>query len=247
MKRIILITGGQRSGKSSFAEKKAHELTTSPVYLATARIWDEEFRKRVERHQKNRGPEWTNIEEEKELSRHNVAGRVVVIDCVTLWCTNFFMEFDSNVASSLEAVKKEFDKFTQQDATFIFVTNEIGWAAAFGAHGNGITSVQTDRRCTLPLHSMTADGNRCSPVTVLRSKTAHLPATASPLKRWGTCSTPFTVSPLHRKTWHSSRERRMSGGSFSICRFPSCNRTVWSWYGGINSSYRTGMPSYGSL
>ncbi len=68
-----------------------------------------------------------NIEEEKELSRHNVAGRVVVIDCVTLWCTNFFMEFDSNVASSLEAVKKEFDKFTQQDATFIFVTNEIGW------------------------------------------------------------------------------------------------------------------------
>ena len=119
MKRIILITGGQRSGKSSFAEKKAHELTTSPVYLATAKIWDEEFRKRVERHQKNRGPEWTNIEEEKELSRHNVAGRVVVIDCVTLWCTN--------VASSLEAVKKEFDKFTQQDATFIFVTNEIGW------------------------------------------------------------------------------------------------------------------------
>jgi len=37
------------------------------------------------------------------------------------------LEFDSNVASSLEAVKKEFDKFTQQDATFIFVTNEIGW------------------------------------------------------------------------------------------------------------------------
>ena len=111
MKRIILITGGQRSGKSSFAENKAHELTTSPVYLATARIWDEEFRKRVE--------------------RHNVAGRVVVIDCVTLWCTNFFMEFDSNVASSLEAVKKEFDKFTQQDATFIFVTNEIGWGGSF--------------------------------------------------------------------------------------------------------------------
>ena len=99
--------------------------------MATARIWDEEFRKRVERHQKNRGPEWINIEEEKELSRHNVAGRVVVIDCVTLWCTNFFMEFDSNVASSLEAVKKEFDKFTKQDATFIFVTNEIGWGGSF--------------------------------------------------------------------------------------------------------------------
>ncbi|WP_303011131.1 bifunctional adenosylcobinamide kinase/adenosylcobinamide-phosphate guanylyltransferase [uncultured Bacteroides sp.] len=126
MKKIILITGGQRSGKSSYAEKMAHELTASPVYLATAKIWDDEFRKRVERHQKNRGPEWTNIEEEKKLSLHNVTGRVVVIDCVTLWCTNFFMEFDSDVSASLGAVKAEFDKFTSQDATFIFVTNEIG-------------------------------------------------------------------------------------------------------------------------
>ena len=108
---------------------------------------------------------------------------------------------------------------------------------------------ERDYLCTdgSPLHVAIADGNRCSPVTVLRSKTARLPATASPLKRWGTCSTPFTASPLHRKTWHSSRERRMSGGSFSICRFLSCNRTVWSWCGGINSSYRTGMPFYDSL
>ena len=126
MKRIILITGGQRSGKSSFAEKKAHELTTSPVYLATARIWDEEFRKRVERHQKNRGPEWTNIEEEKELSRHSLEGRVVLIDCVTLWCTNYFFDLEADTDKALTAVKAEFDRLTQQDATFIFVTNEIG-------------------------------------------------------------------------------------------------------------------------
>ena len=129
MKRIILITGGQRSGKSSFAEKKAHELTTSPVYLATARIWDEEFRKRVERHQKNRGPEWTNIEEEKELSRHQVKDNVVLIDCVTLWCTNFFFDLDADVEAALQAVKQEFDNFIRQDATFIFVTNEIGSGA----------------------------------------------------------------------------------------------------------------------
>ena len=129
MKRIILITGGQRSGKSSFAENKAHELTTSPVYLATARIWDEEFRKRVERHQKNRGPEWTNIEEEKELSRHQVKDNVVLIDCVTLWCTNFFFDLDADVEAALQAVKQEFDNFIRQDATFIFVTNEIGSGA----------------------------------------------------------------------------------------------------------------------
>ena len=65
MKRIILITGGARSGKSSHAEKLALSLSPNPVYLATARIWDEEFRQRVIRHQQRRGPEWTNIEEEK--------------------------------------------------------------------------------------------------------------------------------------------------------------------------------------
>jgi len=125
MKRIILITGGQRSGKSSKAEGLALSLTDRPVYMATAHIWDDEFRERVRRHQQRRGQQWTNIEEERQLSRHNVEGRVVVIDCVTLWLTNYFFE-TSNVDQTLEAVKAEFDRFTSQDATFIFVTNEIG-------------------------------------------------------------------------------------------------------------------------
>ena len=125
MRRIILITGGQRSGKSQHAEQTALRLTDHPVYLATAHIWDEEFRQRVLRHQERRGPQWTNIEEEKFLSRHNVTARVVVIDCVTLWLTNFFFE-QQNVSKTLETVKEEFDRFTSQDATFIFVTNEIG-------------------------------------------------------------------------------------------------------------------------
>jgi adenosylcobinamide kinase/adenosylcobinamide-phosphate guanylyltransferase len=125
MRRIILITGGQRSGKSQHAEQTALRLTDHPVYLATAHIWDEEFRQRVLRHQERRGPQWTNIEEEKFLSRHDVTARVVVIDCVTLWLTNFFFE-QQNVSKTLETVKEEFDCFTSQDATFIFVTNEIG-------------------------------------------------------------------------------------------------------------------------
>lgn len=88
MKRIILITGGQRSGKSTKAEALALSLSTNPVYVATAKVWDEEFRERVRRHQERRGPEWTNIEEELYLSRHDLTGRVVVVDCVTLWLTN---------------------------------------------------------------------------------------------------------------------------------------------------------------
>ena len=126
MKHIILITGGSRSGKSSYAEQLALSLSENPVYLATARIWDEEFRERVRRHQERRGPQWTNIEEEKQLSLHDLSGRVVVIDCLTLWATNFFFDLDSDVDASLDALKAEFDRFTDQDATFLFVTNEIG-------------------------------------------------------------------------------------------------------------------------
>ena len=141
MKRVVLITGGSRSGKSSYAEKLALELSENPVYLATARIWDEEFRERVRRHQARRGPQWTNLEEEKYLSRHSLAGRVIVVDCLTLWCTNFFFDLESDVDRALEAAKAEFDRFTAQDATFLFVTNEIGMG---GTSDNEIQRKFTD-------------------------------------------------------------------------------------------------------
>lgn len=125
-KRIILVTGGQRSGKSGYAQKLALQLSDHPVYLATSRVWDDEYRKRIERHQRERGAQWTNIEEEKLLGNHCVEGRVAVIDCVTLWSTNFFFDNDSEVERSLQEIKGEFERFTAQDATFIFVTNELG-------------------------------------------------------------------------------------------------------------------------
>ena len=140
MKRIILITGGQRSGKSTKAEELALSLSSHPVYLATAHIWDDEFRERVKKHQERRGPEWTNIEEEIHLSHHDLTGRVVVIDCITLWLTNLFYQLDSKVDTALESAKKEFDAFTQNDATYIFVTNEIGLG--------GVSTNQLQRKFT---------------------------------------------------------------------------------------------------
>ncbi len=125
MSRVILITGGQRSGKSEEAERLALSLSDRPVYLATAHVWDEEFRQRVERHQQRRGPQWTNIEEERQLSRHDLRGRVVLVDCITLWLTNIFFDLQDTEKALAEA-KAEFDRLVAQDATFIFVTNEIG-------------------------------------------------------------------------------------------------------------------------
>lgn len=126
MTYIHLITGGERSGKSTYAESEALRLSENPVYLATARIWDEEFRQRILRHQERRGPEWTNIEEDIRPSKHDFTGRVVLIDCITLWATNYFFDMQQDVDQALEALKKEFDTLVQQDATFIFVTNELG-------------------------------------------------------------------------------------------------------------------------
>lgn len=144
MGKIIMITGGQRSGKSREAERMALSLSPHPVYVATAHVGDDEFRERVRRHQARRGPEWTNIEEERQLSRHQLGGRVVVVDCVTLWASNFFYDRDGQaqptVDEALAALQAEFDRLTRQDAVFIFVTNEIG--------SGGMSTSEVQRRFT---------------------------------------------------------------------------------------------------
>lgn len=127
MRRIILITGGERSGKSHYAEQLAKSLTTHPVYIATARAWDDEFRRRIAHHQAERGPEWTNIEADLDLATLDIAGRVAVIDCLTLFTTNYYFDCQGRpIETVLQKVKAQLDAFTRQDATMIFVTNEIG-------------------------------------------------------------------------------------------------------------------------
>jgi len=126
IRKVILITGGQRSGKSRFAQGIALDAAQTPVYLATSRVWDDEHRKRIERHKAERMERWINIEEEKHLGSCDLQGRTVVIDCVTLWATNFFYDSDGDVQQSLDGLNTEFDKIVEQNATLIFVTNEIG-------------------------------------------------------------------------------------------------------------------------
>lgn len=126
MRNIIYVTGGQRSGKSSFAQNMTEELSSTPVYLATARRWDDEFCKRIAHHQAGRGAHWTNIEEEKQLSKLQLSGRVVLMDCVTLWLTNIFCDNNFDIEKSLAEAKKEWDSFIEQEFTLIVVSNEIG-------------------------------------------------------------------------------------------------------------------------
>ncbi|MBI9065916.1 MAG: bifunctional adenosylcobinamide kinase/adenosylcobinamide-phosphate guanylyltransferase [Salinivirgaceae bacterium] len=126
MTKITFITGGARSGKSSFAQKLAEELSASPVYLATARIWDKDFQKRVNRHKAERGEHWQTIEEEKQLSTLILHDKTVVLDCITLWLTNIFHDNKYHVEKSLAEAKKEWDKFVRNDFQLLVVSNELG-------------------------------------------------------------------------------------------------------------------------
>ncbi|WP_461629391.1 bifunctional adenosylcobinamide kinase/adenosylcobinamide-phosphate guanylyltransferase [Labilibaculum euxinus] len=123
---IHLITGGQRSGKSLFAEDLALSLSNQPVYLATSRIWDEAHRERIEIHKNRRGNQWTTIEEEKFLSRHDFSGKVVLLDCITLWINNFFFDNEEDDKKSLQEAIQELEILFDQNCDWIIVTNELG-------------------------------------------------------------------------------------------------------------------------
>ncbi|WP_444626023.1 bifunctional adenosylcobinamide kinase/adenosylcobinamide-phosphate guanylyltransferase [Flavobacterium columnare] len=124
---LYLITGGERSGKSAYAQDLALELSSNPVYMATARKWDGDFQKRIDRHQKDRDHRWTNVEEEKYISNFNFSKKVTMIDCVTLWLTNFFVDTQNDIEKSLELAKSEIEKILlQEDTNIIIITNEIG-------------------------------------------------------------------------------------------------------------------------
>ncbi len=126
MLQLTYISGGQRSGKSRYAQELALEFDDRPIYLATSRVWDEDFSQRIDRHRQDRGPEWSCIEEEKYLSRHDFNGKMVLLDCVTLWLTNYFFDVDGDIENVLEAVQNELARLIKQDAKFIIVSNEIG-------------------------------------------------------------------------------------------------------------------------
>lgn len=88
----ILVLGGQRSGKSRYAEELVIASGLAPVYLATAASGDGEMRERISRHRAHRGEGWRTVEEPLDLAgalaRETGDGFHVLVDCLTLWVTN---------------------------------------------------------------------------------------------------------------------------------------------------------------
>ena len=132
---IHYISGGQRSGKTNYALRQAQLLSEYPVYLATSRIWDEDHKARILLHKQSRDTRWENIEEEKDISKLQLANKTVVLDCVTLWLTNFFVDNNYDVDKALAEAKQEFDTFIQQDFNLIIISNEIGMGVHASTEG----------------------------------------------------------------------------------------------------------------
>lgn len=125
MSKIILVTGGARSGKSALAERLIGELGHNPTYIATAEARDDEMATRIATHQARRGPEWTTLNEPLDLvgalAKTDGSGPRLV-DCLTLWLSNLMLggvNWEA-AATDLEAAVKE------QKTPVVFVTNEVG-------------------------------------------------------------------------------------------------------------------------
>jgi len=142
MSELILITGGARSGKSSFAELLAAHPGLPVVYIATAQVYDGEMALRVKKHREQRPSDWSLVEEPLAISsvlEHYRNERVVLLlDCVTLWLTNLLLSEYSEESSEDPFAQDEKEQIIldqvrriahlAQDIVpqVIMVTNEVG-------------------------------------------------------------------------------------------------------------------------
>jgi len=121
-----LVLGGARSGKSRFAERLARESGLARVYLATAAAGDDEMRARIAHHRAQRGDDWRTVEEPLALidvlSREAGKGRVVLVDCLTLWLSNLM-----HAARDTEAETEALANWLRDTRhPVLLVSNEVG-------------------------------------------------------------------------------------------------------------------------
>jgi len=127
-KRIVLIGGGVRSGKSSFAVDLAHRLGERRAFIATARPYDDEMKARIDRHRRDRLEAFTTVEEPLDLEgalRSLEACDVAVVDCLTHWLSNLLVRNDQ-VESILERVDGVVSVLEERRFHCVLVTNEVG-------------------------------------------------------------------------------------------------------------------------
>ncbi len=130
MAKLIFISGGARSGKSSYALQRAEEHSGELLYLATGAADDSEMAERIARHQQERGPRWQTVEEPLEIGRALVRSSpgksVAILDCVTLWVTNLLLQENCSEQEILGRVNTFLEQVHPLDMSVYIITNEVG-------------------------------------------------------------------------------------------------------------------------
>jgi len=142
--RLILILGGARSGKSTFAEQLAASSGQNVAFIATATAGDDEMRARIARHRASRPAHWHTIEEPFDLAgavQHAAAiADVLLLDCITLWLSNWLSQQGETNDRAIGASSPFFDAAAMQAVqnllaavasldprkTLIVISNEVG-------------------------------------------------------------------------------------------------------------------------
>ena len=126
----MLVLGGAKSGKSSFALNVCNSLNKKRIFLATAQALDQEMEDRIRRHQAERGSGWRTIEEPLKVAETigslDNEGTVILLDCVTLWLNNLYMEYGEDQETIDEAIEKLARQLTDIRGAVVVVSNEVG-------------------------------------------------------------------------------------------------------------------------
>jgi adenosylcobinamide kinase/adenosylcobinamide-phosphate guanylyltransferase len=143
LRKLVLILGGTRSGKSTFAERLARQSGKSVAFIATATPADEEMRLRIQRHRTMRPPEWLTIEEPLDIASAtaNAASQadVLLLDCMTLWLDNWLSQrgvtgqeeffastqYSDEVQLAVDALLRAFATLPE-NKSLIVVSNDVG-------------------------------------------------------------------------------------------------------------------------
>lgn len=142
MSNIILVTGGARSGKSSFAESLCIKQNNKTAYIATSVAFDDEMKNRVKKHQESRPKNWKTYEIYKDIysivEELNKNHDTVIMDCVTLMVNNLMFTHGIEVDEATSKELNELENYIREQITklleavkktnlyFVMVTNEIG-------------------------------------------------------------------------------------------------------------------------
>jgi len=134
--KIVMVTGGQSCGKSTYAQKTAEKIAGKRVYVATAQAFDEEMKIKIQRHIEERKDKFDTIEEPLELDKAILKTKnydVVLLDCLTMWASNIILNNEGNEENAVEEYLDKFLKSLEKlknDSKIqklIIVTNEVGW------------------------------------------------------------------------------------------------------------------------